>query len=162
MGYDKQGMCTCVDNEPAPPPKTMAAYASQQGWKEVKNMKATTGGGNYLFPKDQILVVLSDNSYKPLLTDESRHLSSLSASKSYLVWYHHLLSTQDWKEKMDAKREKKKRKETCKRPAVCLVCGLLEAPAHYLKACCLLGVWPARGTSTLFKVDVHTCIMSYY
>lgn len=96
--WKKQGSCMLVDNEPLPP--AAEDYASIKGWKEVTNLRAVTGGGNFLFPKDQILVVLDDGSYQPIESHSCRELSKLSCSKKYLVWYHHLLTQKDWQDKL--------------------------------------------------------------
>jgi hypothetical protein len=95
--WRKQGTCTLVDNEPAPP--TAGDFASNKGWKEVKNFVSCTGGGTFLFPKDQLMVVLSNGDYKPIDKDVDRMLRSLKPAKNYMVWYHHLLTMTMWKSK---------------------------------------------------------------
>jgi hypothetical protein len=98
VGYKKQGSCTLHDNEPTPP--TMAGYESAKGWKEVSNITTAQGGGNFLFPKDQILVVTTSG-YRQIPSDDNRVISKLNGAKKYLVWYHHLLPVKIWKTKMD-------------------------------------------------------------
>ena len=89
VGWAKQGTVTLVDGEPEPPP--MENYNADEGWKMV-------GGGDYQFPRDQILVVLRGRqNFKELPEPEDRELGSLSTTKTYLVWYHHLMSVADWK-----------------------------------------------------------------
>jgi hypothetical protein len=112
--WRKQGSCTVLDDEPVSPEDE--DYASDRGWKEVTNFMATQGGGDFLFPEDQILVVTSDG-YKPIKEDSKRVLSALSKEKNYLVWYHHVMTPQAMnlkfkamraaKEKPSAKRQKK-------------------------------------------------------
>ena len=97
VGWEKQGSCILVDNEPAPPQND--DYASAKGWKEVTGFTAALGGGDFLFPKDQLLLVGGDGKYKPIDKDEKRTLSKLSPTKNYLVWYHHLLPTKVWRQK---------------------------------------------------------------
>lgn len=99
VAWAKQGMCTLVDGEPEPP--TLKDFTAPEGWKLVKNFVASSGGGDYQFPKDQILLV-AKGVYKVMDSPEDRELGSLSASKSYLVWYHHLLPEVAW----SAKRKK--------------------------------------------------------
>jgi hypothetical protein len=66
----------------------------------VRNLVTTQGGGDYQFPKDQILLVLKrSNTYKELPADEDRELGNLSATKTYLVWYHHLWTEAECKNK---------------------------------------------------------------
>ena len=69
------------------------------GWKEVKNIVVTNKGGNFLFPQDQLMVVLPGGSYKPIEKDSNRLLGNLKAGKNYMVWYHHLLTAAVWKSK---------------------------------------------------------------
>jgi hypothetical protein len=96
--WQKQGTCTLVDDEPDPP--TAAAYNSAKGWKEVKEVIAVTGGANFLFPKDQLMLVLSGSGgYKPIEKQSDRLLGNLKFSKTYLVWYHHLLQKEEWNSK---------------------------------------------------------------
>ena len=95
--WQKQGTCNLVDNEPDPP--TASNFASKKGWKEVKNLVACTKGGNFLFPKDQLMLVLSGGNYKPIDKDADRMLRSLKPAKNYMVWYHHLLTMTMWKSK---------------------------------------------------------------
>jgi hypothetical protein len=99
VGWKKQGSCTLVDDEPKPPEQK--DYASSQGWKEVKGITVAAGGGNFLIPKDQLLLVGTDGSYKPIQLDSKRTLAKLSSDKHYLVWYHHLFPSKVWKEKWD-------------------------------------------------------------
>ena len=93
VGWAKQGSCTLVDNEPSPP--TVTKYAS------------VVGGGNFLFPKDQLLLVADNGSYKPIESSEQRNLSKLHATKNYLVWYHHLIPFQVWKNRVDSLKKVK-------------------------------------------------------
>ena len=93
VAWAKQGCCTLVDNEPEPP--TAPSFASAKGWKEVTGFTAVEGGGNFLFPRDQLMVVLDKGGYKPIESDDKRQLSSLQPTKNYLVWYHHLLPTKE-------------------------------------------------------------------
>lgn len=69
------------------------------------------GGGDYLFPKDQLLLVILDMKqpdievkYKKIEIEGHRHLSKLKQDKNYLVWFHHLWRPADLK----AKRSKSK------------------------------------------------------
>jgi hypothetical protein len=103
VGWKKQGGCKLVDNEPTPP--TLEGYQSERGWKEVTNLAAVQGGGDFLFPLDQILVV-TDNGYKTIKAEGARHLSKLSKQKAYLVWYHHLFPLKVWQQEK-AKQVKK-------------------------------------------------------
>ena len=105
--WQKQGNCTLVDNEPAPP--TDPSLNSDKGWKEVTGFRAVMGGGNFLFPKDQLLLVLSDGSYVPIESRTGRELHKLNVTKNYLVWYHHLLTDKNWKEKSRLYRDKTKK-----------------------------------------------------
>ena len=105
--WAKQGTCTLVDNEPSPP--TDPTHSSENGWKEVTNFRAVMGGGNFLFPKDQLLQVLDDGTYKPIESRKGRELDKLSATKKYLVWYHHLLTNKNWTEKLRLQKDKTKK-----------------------------------------------------
>ena len=90
-GWKKQGACRVVDDEPSPP--TDDEYASDRGWKEVTAFRACQGGGDYLFPLDQLLLV-TPSGYRPLKKDDDRLLGTLSragrTNTNYLVWFHHL------------------------------------------------------------------------
>ena len=97
VGWKKQGGCKLVDNEPKPP--VLKGYASDKGWKEVTMLAAVQGGGNFLFPKEQILLV-TETGYKVIKAEADRHLSKLNKQKAYLVWYHHLLPVKVWQEKL--------------------------------------------------------------
>jgi len=97
VGWVKQGVCTLVDNEPSPP--TAKDFASPKGWKEVKDFVVMNKGGNFLFPKSQLMLVLTAGGYKPIESEEDRTLGNLKRSKNYLVWYHHLLQNEVWKSK---------------------------------------------------------------
>jgi hypothetical protein len=101
VGWAKQGTCILVDNEPKPP--TDNDYASHKGWKEVKDFLAATKGGNFLFPKDQLMLVLESGAYKPIESEERRTLRNLKSDKNYLVWYHHLLQNEVWTNKKKKK-----------------------------------------------------------
>jgi hypothetical protein len=98
VGWKKQGTCILVDDQPHPP--TLAGYESPKGWKEVKGFKASLKGGDFLFPRDQLLLVLSDGSYRPIPSDPARTLAKLSSIKNYLVWWHHLLPEKTHKANM--------------------------------------------------------------
>jgi hypothetical protein len=66
----------------------------------VRNVVTTQGGGDYQFPKDQILLVLKrSNTYKELPQDKDRELGNLSNQKTYLVWYHHLWTEAECRKK---------------------------------------------------------------
>ena len=96
VAWAKQGTVTLVDGEPEPP--ELENYNAEEGWKMVRNFVTNTGGGDYQFPRDQILVVLRGHqNYKELPKAEDRELGSLSKTKTYLVWYHHLMTVADWK-----------------------------------------------------------------
>jgi hypothetical protein len=69
----------------------------------VRNFLTYGGGGDYRFPRDQLLVVLRGNKYKELPSSEDRELRNLSPTKTYLVWYHHLWTEEDLKRKRSAK-----------------------------------------------------------
>ena len=97
--WAKQGTVQLLDNEPPPPEDEM--FASESGWKEVSGFKAVQGGGDYLFPKDQLLLVAENGDYKPLNQNSQRLLGKLHAEKHYLVWWHHLLPLKVWKEKQN-------------------------------------------------------------
>jgi hypothetical protein len=99
VGWKKQGTCILVDNEPPPP--TIEGFESEKGWKHVKGLVVNQGGGDFLFPADQLLVV-TKKGYKAIADDGKRTLSKLSAQQGYLVWYHHVMSTAVW-----AKNKKK-------------------------------------------------------
>ena len=99
VGWAKQGTCTLVDNEPCPP--TASNFASKKGWKEVKNIVACNKGGNFLFPQDQLMVVLTNGAYRPIEKETDRLLGNLKPSKNYMVWYHHLLTMAVWKSKQN-------------------------------------------------------------
>jgi hypothetical protein len=102
VGWKKQGTCTMVDNEPPPP--TQQGFASKRGWKQVKNVQVSQGGGNWLFPFDQLMLVPGKgNDYKELKKDSQRLLSALSPTKQYLVWYHHLVPAKVLKAKQTRK-----------------------------------------------------------
>jgi hypothetical protein len=96
VDWKKQATCILEDNEPAPP-KT-PGYQSDKGWKMVKSIMVKQNGGDFLIPKDQLLVV-TGNGYEVIKSDSKRLLSQLSSEKSYLIWYHHLLPTKDWQAK---------------------------------------------------------------
>ena len=66
----------------------------------MRGFNAVNGGGNFHFPKDQLLVVMTDGTYKPIATNTARLLGKLSASKNYLVWYHHLLPVKTHKDRL--------------------------------------------------------------
>ena len=66
-----------------------------EGGEEIQ---VCTGGGNFLFPAEQLLVCLAKG-YRVLESEASRHLSNLKMDKTYLVWYHHLTPLQEWKKK---------------------------------------------------------------
>jgi hypothetical protein len=100
VGWQKQGMCMLVDDEPVPPRDV--EFAADKGWKEVKSFRADIGGGNFLFPRDQILLVMRDGSYAPIETDTKRTLGNINQGRNYLVWYHHLMQTKDWAAKYNA------------------------------------------------------------
>jgi hypothetical protein len=89
VGWKKQGTCTLRDDEPASPEDP--DLASTRGWKEVSNFAAVQGGGDFLFPMDQILLVTAEG-YKPIKDDSKRVLSALRKEKNYLVWYHHVMT----------------------------------------------------------------------
>ena len=55
VGWKKQGTCILVDDEPTPP--TNKGYESKKGWKMVSQFIVCSGGGDFLFPVDQILLV---------------------------------------------------------------------------------------------------------
>jgi hypothetical protein len=96
VDFEKRGSCTLVDNEPPPPADV--DYASEKGWKEVTGFTAVQGGRDFLFPKDQLMLV-SDGKYRPIEKEENRQLGKLNATKNYLVWYHHLFPSEVWKKK---------------------------------------------------------------
>jgi hypothetical protein len=96
VGWKKQATCILEDNEPAPPKN--AGYQSEKGWKMVKQIMVKHDGGDFLIPKDQLLVV-TPNGYEVIKSDNKRLLSQLSPDKSYLLWYHHLLPTKEWQAK---------------------------------------------------------------
>ena len=96
VGWKKQGTCVLVDNEPAPP--KLEGYEADKGWKEVKSFMVSSGGGNFLFPEDQLLLV-TDKGYKAIAATNARQLSKLSSSKHYLIWYHHVMPTKVWQER---------------------------------------------------------------
>ena len=101
VAWAKQGTVTLIDGEPVPPP--LKGFDSPEGWKMVRNFITNAGGGDYRFPHDQIMVVLrGDNKYKELHDAEDRELRNLSKTKTYLVWYHHLMTMADWKQKRSA------------------------------------------------------------
>ena len=96
VSWAKQGTVTLVDGEPEPP--ELEYYNAEEGWKMVRNFVTNTSGGDYQFPHDQILVVLRGRqNFKELPEPEDRELGNLSPTKTYLVWYHHLMSVKDWK-----------------------------------------------------------------
>jgi hypothetical protein len=97
VGWAKQGTCKLVDDQPAPP--SDPALESPQGWKEVTAFVAVTGGGDFQFPVDQLLVVTPTGEYKPIPGNANRTLGKLSATKNYLVWWHHLVQQHAWKAK---------------------------------------------------------------
>jgi hypothetical protein len=86
--WKRQGTCTLVDNEPPSP--ILENYRAETGWKEVESIQVHTGGGNFLFPKDQLLLV-TEKGYKVIILEEKRMLGNLSPNKKYLVWYHHVM-----------------------------------------------------------------------
>ena len=90
VGWKKQGTCILVDNEPTPP--TQQGFASKRGWKLVKDVQVSQGGGNWLFPVHQLMLVTGKGgAYKELKKSNQRVLSALLTTKHYLVWYHHLV-----------------------------------------------------------------------
>ncbi len=97
--YVKQGTVTLVDGEPPPP--TLPNFEAKEGWKLVKNITVTSSGGDYTFPPDQILRVTRDGHYKEMPMVEERALANLKRV-SYLVWYHHLWTPQQWTQKKAA------------------------------------------------------------
>jgi hypothetical protein len=99
VGYAKQGTCIVTDNEPAPP--TLHGYASHKGWKQVTNIAAVNGGGDFLIPQDQIMLVTERGYRKMPEVADQRVLSKLVGTKDYLVWYHHLMTQAVWKQKYD-------------------------------------------------------------
>jgi hypothetical protein len=102
--WAKQGTCELVDSNPAPP--ELDGYEAPQGWKEVTGVVKHKGGGDYLFPLDQILQINSDDTYNILKTDKMRNLGELKNKKNYLVWFHHLLPQQDWDKKVAARKRR--------------------------------------------------------
>ena len=74
---------------------------------------ASNGGGTFLFPMDQLMVVRTDGEYMPLRNDDAHNLSWLTVNKKYLVWYHHLLKKNDWKKKRDGHLAKLKSSSAC-------------------------------------------------
>ena len=87
----RQGRCLLVDNEPSPPDNPGFESFEGKGWKEIGGIKALKGGGNFLFPREQILVVMENGTYKPITKDADRNLSALATTKTYLVWFHHIM-----------------------------------------------------------------------
>jgi hypothetical protein len=103
VGWAKQGTCTLVDDEPQAP--TNSSFASDEGWKEVTDVIASAGGADFLFPHDQLMLVLpSTGSYKPLDTRKDRLLGNLKHDRNYMVWYHHLLQNDVWKSMLKKKK----------------------------------------------------------
>ena len=100
VDWGKMGTCVCVDPEPAPP--TLEDFASPRGWREVNKFIPDKAGKDYLFPSDQILLVMTNGKYKVIKEDGQRNLGNLNQTKNYLVWYHHLLQQEDWKGKQAA------------------------------------------------------------
>lgn len=96
VGWKKQATCILEDNEPTPP-KT-AGFQSDKGWKMVKQIMVKQGGGDFLIPWDQLMVVTT-NGYEIIKSDNKRLLSQLAPEKMYLIWYHHLLPTKEWQAK---------------------------------------------------------------
>ena len=105
VGWKQQGTCTVVDNEPAPP--TIDGYESQKGWKELGSFQVIQGGGDYLFPKDQILRVTNSQTYKVIVNDKDRELCQLAKkTTNYLVWYHHVFTKTDYNKHKQAAADK--------------------------------------------------------
>lgn len=105
VNWVKQGTVLLLDGEPESP--QMDGFTASEGWKQVRNFVPSTGGEDFCFPQNQILVVLrGEGNYKELLEAEDRELGKLGTTKTYLVWYHHLWTEEHCK----AKREKLKRK----------------------------------------------------
>ena len=105
-GWRKQGSCKVMDDEPTPP--VDPSLSAPQGWKEVTAFKAVNGGGDYLFPIDQLLVVRPDFTYSQIQVEGYRHLSKLKQDKRYLVWFHHLWRPADLNEKRRELEEEKR------------------------------------------------------
>jgi hypothetical protein len=106
--WKKQGTCKLLDDEPPSPQQEK--YKSSKGWKEVSGLTATQGGGDFLFPMDQLLLVTADG-YKPIKEDKKRVLSALNKEKNYLVWYHHVMTTATWQAKFKERQEKDSKRQ---------------------------------------------------
>jgi hypothetical protein len=66
----------------------------------VTAVMAVAGGSDFLFPRDQLMLVLpSSGTYKPIDKRNDRMLGNLKHDKNYMVWYHHLLQSDVWKSK---------------------------------------------------------------
>jgi hypothetical protein len=102
--WAKQGTCVLVDNEPTPPDSE--GFESPQGWKEVTGMLKYKGGGDYLFPFDQILLINDQDTYCTINTESNRHLGNLKNDKHYLVWFQNLLQEEAWTQKNKAQKKK--------------------------------------------------------
>jgi hypothetical protein len=44
---------------------------------------------------------VTNSGYKEITGKEGHKLGNLSKTKSYLVWYHHMLTIKDWRVKFD-------------------------------------------------------------
>ena len=104
VGWKKQGTCKLLDDEPVSPEDEK--LASGKGWKEVSGFAAVNGGGDFPFPKDQLLLVTNEG-YKTIKLNEDRVLSALSKEKNYLVWYHHVMTKATWQSKYKDKSAKR-------------------------------------------------------
>jgi hypothetical protein len=104
VGWKKQGTCRLLDDEPVSPEDKK--LASDKGWKEVSGFAVVNGGGDFLFAKDQLLLVTNEG-YKTIKLDKDRVLSALSKEKNYLVWYHHVMTRSTWQSKYKGKTAKR-------------------------------------------------------
>ena len=55
VGWAKMGTWKVIDNEPDPP--THKNFGADKGWKMVTNLLVARGGGDFIIPTDQIMLL---------------------------------------------------------------------------------------------------------
>jgi hypothetical protein len=81
VAWGKMGTWKVIDNEPDPP--THPDYGADKGWKMVTNLIVSRGGGDFIIPKDQIMLVTHIHAYTTL--------HSLCTSKTWVCGVHVLI-----------------------------------------------------------------------
>lgn len=66
VDWEKMGTWRVIDDQPDPP--TNANYGAIKGWKMVEGLVVSKGGGSFMLPTDQILLVHTHHNHTPLST----------------------------------------------------------------------------------------------